>query len=234
MGNSLRVLKCVIIMSLIGIVTISKAQERESNEVKLMEVIWDQSEGTPQFATFYSFFNRQDSTASFLADSFVISKTSRIDKITAYGRTYSVIPMRELASTFTIKIFSDNGGKPLGHPLEYPARYIFSIHIPTESEWLHLTESIQTGESTLEVYLLQLLEVPLILEPGTYWLCLYFDTKYIEYSWYWRFSGARSYSAHYIDPKMRLLPHAGNWMSFSLSGWPYYNLAFKLEGTIYE
>lgn len=197
-----------------------------------MEVIWDQTVDTPGFSSFYSFFNRKDSTASFLADNFVLGKTARIDKITAFGQTNSVISMRELATKVSIRIFRDNDGKPLGHPLEVPGRYIFSIDISTDNEMLHLTETIESGEATVEIYLTQLLDEPLILEPGIYWLCLYFDTRYIEYSWYWRFSGARSYSAHFIDPEMRMLRHAGNWLPFSERGWPYYNLAFKLEGII--
>ncbi len=232
MCKSLRVISSLIIISLFGLITTSKAQERDPVEVSLMEVIWDQPVDTPRFSSFYSFFNRKDSTASFLADNFVLEKTAQIDKITAFGQTNSVISMRELATKVSIRIFRDNDGKPLGHPLEVPGRYIFAIDISTDNEMLHLTETIESGEAIVEIYLTQLLDEPLILKPGIYWLCLYFDTRYIEYSWYWRFSGARSYSAHFIDPEMRMLQHAGNWLPFSERGWPYYNLAFKLEGII--
>ncbi|MCH8568400.1 MAG: hypothetical protein LAT67_09060 [Balneolales bacterium] len=232
MGKSLGIINSFIIISLLGLTTISKAQERDLVEVSLMEVIWNQPVDSPRFSSFYSFFNRHDSTASILADNFELDQPARIDIITAFGKTNSVISMRELATTFSIRIFRDNEGKPLGHPLEVPGRYIFSIDIPTDNEWLTLTESIETGESTIDIYLTQLLDEPLLLEPGIYWLCVYFDTRYIEYSWHWRFSGAKSYSAHYIDPKMRTNRHAGDWQPFSLHGWPYYNLAFKLEGIL--
>lgn len=216
-----------------GLIEIIQAQEVEPLDVSLVDVLWSQPVDTPSFMSFYTFHNTHNKTSSFLADNFELKKPARIEIITAYGYTNSVIPMKELASTLSIKIFRDNNGKPLGHPIEEPGRYIFSLEIPTENNWLKMVECLETGESIVEVHLNQL-EDPLELEPGTYWLTLYFDTRYIEYSWFWRFSAPRSFSAHIIDPYDSFLLNAREWVPFSSFGWPYYNVAFKLEGVIYD
>lgn len=234
MGNSVRVVCWLIAMFIFGLITVSQAQERDPVDISLMQVIWSQPVDSPHYAISTSFYNSSEGLSRFAADNFVLEHPSHISKIIAYGTTHMPISMREMATTLSVKIIPDDNGKPLLSPLDDNELFVFSIDISTESDWLHLLESVETKESTIEIYLDGLLDEPLILDPGTYWLCLYFDSKYLEYSWNWRFSRTRSYSAYVIDPYMKMVPFAGEWYPFSETIGAYHNLAFKVKGIIYD
>ena len=231
MGKIFLVLKSLIVLVVFGFGSIGHAQEQNPVDVGLMEVIWYQPVDTPRFSSFYSFFNRQDSTANFLADNFILEQPARIERITAFGRNVRQISIRELATIFSIRIFADDNGRPLGHPLDGNDSHIFALDVSTDNNSLQVMESYDSDEMNVIISLTELIGEPLVLESGVYWLCLYFDTRYLEYSWYWRYSGAKSYTAYYISPYGRLNQHAREWNALSGS---YYNLAFRIEGMIYD
>lgn len=131
-----------------------------------------------------------------LFESFELTVRSTLLEFTFWGLTFSAHPLTELSDYFTLAIYLNVDGKPAGYPGMEPERHLVKISVPTLSDQLDIQSAEEPGDYVL---FLDTSSLSLTLEPGIYWFTAYFDNRFFEYSWLWRFGNRRLRSAYSFD-----------------------------------
>lgn len=148
----------------------SAVDKSETLDYAINSVLWDQPLSSVNTAAYVNqeFTDFPDHSA-FLADDFVVPTAWMIDKIFVPGDGWNGFTSLMKASALTFMIYQDDAGVPAGDPSGAGALPIWSLALPPTDPQITITN----GSSGLPSNTQLVLDEPLLLPAGHYWLVFY-------------------------------------------------------------
>lgn len=169
-----------------------------------------------------------DSFDTFLADDFANQVAWQIDTLFVPGGLWNGATTLANADNLVFAIYRDSGGKPDGDPKGGGNPPVWSLTVlPADSRI-----TIENNLSGLPANVTLALEMPIRLQPGTYWLVFYPQMNFTSYGQYGRVpAGTTNLSpAKIINPGGGWSFPSTNWENATVIGMSQHDLAFCLQG----
>lgn len=173
-------------------------------------------------------FSDYPTYSSYLSDDFVAAKSWMINTIFVPGSGWNGFSTLMNATALNWKIYADNGGVPAGDPSGVGAPPIWSLSaLPTDAR-----VTITTGSDGYQSNTLLVLNSPIKLPPGHYWLLFYPTLNFGSYGQFGVQPSDTLYGlvAKFVNPGGGF-GYGTAWQDWIVVGAVEHDIAFSIGGT---
>ncbi len=203
--------------------------QSESQDYTINTVLWDQPVSSVNTNAYVDQeFSDYPDFSSFLADDFVAESPWVIDSIFVPGYGWNGFTTLFNATALTFMIYEDNAGVPAGDPSGAGALPIWALSLPPTDPQITITNGYSGVPSNTQL----VLDEPLLLPAGHYWLIFYPTLEFTSGGQY----GRQAADTVNIDTAQFINPGGGygygtEWQPWTVIGPTELDLAFRIEGT---
>ena len=211
--------------------TTSAVDKSETLDYVINSVLWDQPVSSVNTNAFVNQeFTDSPDYSSFLADDFVVPTAWMIDKIFIPGDGWNGFTTLMNASALTFMIYQDSAGVPAGDPSGAGALPVWVYTLPPTDPQITITNGYLGYPSNTQL----ILEVPILLPAGHYWLVFYPTMAFNPYGQFGRHPAdtVNLNTAQFVNPGGGF-GYGSVWQPWTVlgSGLTQLDMAFRIEGT---
>jgi hypothetical protein len=166
--------------------------------------------------------------SSYVTDDFINDETWLIDQILVQGQLYNGGTSLMNAVSLHWRIYADESGLPSGYPPDNGAAHFWTLDLEPSDTGVKLVPGIQVNSEDTHV----ILDPPLQLPPGKWWLFFYPVMRFQPNGQYGRLSSDTNQlsTAKFINPGGSF-GHGTTWNDWSVMGPVQHDAAFLIVGT---